>query len=195
MSLLGEDDKRLLLRHARQAIEEKVRYQRESPAECPPGPYAGAFVTLRKGSRLRGCIGYVEGTKSMIQTVRECAVAAAVRDPRFAPVAAEELSHLRLEISVLSPLVDASLEQIEIGKHGLQVSRGYQRGVLLPQVASEYRWDAKRFLEETCRKAGLPPDAWQRGARVQVFTAQVFSESDEPSDLSAPSVPRKVSVE
>jgi uncharacterized protein (TIGR00296 family) len=104
-------------------------------------------------------------------------MAAALHDPRFSPVSAKELSALRLEISVLSPLEDIAPEQVEVGRHGLLVSRGGQRGLLLPQVAVEWEWDGEHFLAETCLKAGLPPDAWQHGARIQAFTAQVFKES------------------
>ncbi len=181
---LGEGDQRLLLELARQALEEAVRSHRQSAAEEPPGALRekrGAFVTLRKGGHLRGCIGYFEAAKPLYLIVRECAVAAALRDPRFDPLSPEELPKLRLEISVLSPLTDSPPDQIEVGRHGLLVSRGFQRGLLLPQVAVEWKWDRKRFLEETCLKAGLPPDAWQHGARIQVFTAQVFS---EPSALA-----------
>ncbi len=184
MLLLTEVDQRLLLRLARDALEESVRHNRLSEIEDPQGAAGescGAFVTLRKAGRLRGCIGYIEALKPLYQTVRECALAAALRDFRFDPVTPQELPALCLEISVLSPLVEVSLEQIEVGRHGLLVSRGAQRGVLLPQVAVEWKWDRKRFLEEACRKAGLPEDTWRHGARIQAFTAQVFAESSEPA--------------
>ncbi len=177
---LGEAEQRLLLEYARQALEESVCRHRRIEVKEPEGALrenGGAFVTLRKAGRLRGCIGYVEPLKPLYQTVHECAVAAAVRDPRFPPVSPEELPNLRVEISVLSPLMDVSVDQIEIGQHGLYISRGAHRGVLLPQVAVEWKWDRKRFLEETCLKAGLPADAWQRDAKVQAFTAQIISES------------------
>ena len=179
---LSKVDQRLLLEHARQALEEGVLHHRQAEVQEPQGALHenhGAFVTLRKAGRLRGCIGYVEAVKPLYQTARECAAAAALRDPRFNPVTPEELPDLRVEVSVLSPLVDLPIDQIEIGHHGLQVSRGFQRGVLLPQVAAECKWDRRRFLEETCIKAGLPPDAWRHGARVQAFTVQVCSEPPE----------------
>lgn len=182
MSPLNEAQQRQLLGLARQALEESVRSHHQSAVENPGGELGepgGAFVTLRKAGRLRGCVGYVEPLKPLYQTVRECAVAAALRDLRFDPVSPQEVPALRLDISVLSPLFDISPDQIEIGRHGLLVSRGFQRGVLLPQVALEWKWDATRFLEETCLKAGLPPDAWQHGARIQAFTAQVFGEPDD----------------
>jgi AmmeMemoRadiSam system protein A len=176
---LSEADQQFLLRLARQALEESVRHYKLPPVEVPSGPLhekCGAFVTLHKAGRLRGCIGYIESLKPLYQTVCECALAAALHDPRFDPVAPEELPSLHLEISVLSPLEDISPEQVEVGRHGLLVSRGPQRGVLLPQVAVEWKWDGRQFLEETCLKAGLPPDAWRHGARIQAFTAQVFAE-------------------
>jgi len=182
MSPLDETEQSDLLRRARQALEDAVLHGRLTEIPVPPGPQSercGAFVTLHKGERLRGCIGYVEAHKPLLTTVRECAMAAALHDPRFEPVSAKELSALRLEISVLSPLEDIAPEQIEVGRHGLLVSRGGQRGLLLPQVAVEWEWDGERFLAETCLKAGLPPDAWRHGARIQAFTAQVFKESPQ----------------
>jgi AmmeMemoRadiSam system protein A len=179
MSPLNEAEQLNLLRWARQALEEAVLHGRLSEIPVPSGLASeprGAFVTLHKGGRLRGCIGYVEAQKPLFTTVRECAVAAGLRDPRFEPVTAKELSTLRLEISVLSPLENIAPEQIEVGRHGLLISRGGQRGLLLPQVAVEWKWDRERFLAETCMKAALPPDAWRYGARIQAFTAQVFEE-------------------
>jgi AmmeMemoRadiSam system protein A len=178
MLQLDESDQQRLLHFARQALEEGVRkYELSDVEEEPEGALrerCGAFVTLWKAGRLRGCIGYVEAQRPLYQTVRECALAAALRDPRFDPVTPEELPALEVEISVLSPLFDIAPEQIEVGRHGLIISRGILRGLLLPQVALEWKWDREKFLEETCMKAGLPPDAWQRGARIQAFTAQVF---------------------
>jgi len=182
MSPLDESQRQFLLRLARQAIEASVR----NPAggslpsvERPEGPLAvncGAFVTLHKGGRLRGCIGNIEASQPLYQTVMECARSAALRDPRFDPVSPEELPLLHLEISVLSPLKEIRPEEVEVGRHGLLISRGFQRGLLLPQVAVEFQWDREEFLEETCLKAGLPPDAWKHGAKIQAFTAQVFGE-------------------
>ncbi len=176
---LSEAEKQTLLSVARKALEEAVRHHRLSEVEPPAESLrekCGAFVTLRKGHRLRGCIGFVEPVRPLFHTVRECAMAAALHDPRFDPVPPEELPQLKLEISVLSPLREIDPSQIEVGRHGLVVSRGFQRGLLLPQVAVEWKWDRERFLEETCLKASLPPDAWKHGATVQAFTAEVFSE-------------------
>lgn len=179
MLQLSEADERALLGLARHALEEAAR--KGCLAEVAPVSGAleencGAFVTIHKGGRLRGCIGYVDPLKPLYQTVRECALAAALHDPRFDPVTADELPELRVEISVLSPLQDISIDQLEIGRHGLLVSQGFQRGLLLPQVAVEWEWDRDRFLEEACLKAGLPPGAWRQGARIQAFTARIFGE-------------------
>ena len=183
---LSEADQQELIRLARQSLEESVRHHRLSKIQEPQGmlrDQCGAFVTLHKAGRLRGCIGYIEAARPLYQTVRECALAAALHDPRFSPVTPDELDFLRLEISVLSPLTEIRPEQIEVGRHGLLISRGFYRGLLLPQVAVEWKWDRERFLAETCLKAGLPQDAWKQGATLQAFTAQVFSEPD----ISCPS--------
>ncbi len=177
---LSENDQRTLLCLAREALAGYLNNGQvpavEESAEALRQP-CGVFVTLRKGKNLRGCIGVVEAIKPLYQAVRECAVWAAVQDPRFPPVRKDELAGLNLEISALSPLFDVSPEEIEVGQHGLLISRGALRGLLLPQVAIEWKWDSQRFLEETCRKAGLPVGAWQNGARIQAFTAQVFEEA------------------
>jgi AmmeMemoRadiSam system protein A len=188
MSQLDESNQQRLLHIARRALEEGVRkYELSEWEEEPEGVLrerCGAFVTLWKAGRLRGCIGYVEAQKPLYQTVRECALAAALRDPRFDPVTPEELPALTLEISVLSPLFEIAAEQVEVGRHGLMISQGPLRGLLLPQVAVEWKWDRERFLEETCTKAGLPPDAWRYGARIQAFTAQVFGATTRPERSS-----------
>lgn len=179
MSQLDEADQQYLLRLARQAITDAV-CDRVPATKDPPSDKlkqrCGAFVTLRKRGRLRGCIGYVEPFKPLCQTVEECAVAAARQDPRFDQVTPEELDELEIEISVLSPLAEISPEQVVVGTHGLLISRGLQRGLLLPQVAVEWNWSREEFLRQTCLKAGLPPDAWKKGAKIHAFTAQVFSE-------------------
>lgn len=151
----------------------------EFPADESLQRPAGAFVTLRQHRRLRGCIGQFASGDPLIHVVAYCARAAALDDPRFAPVLPAELAEIEIELSVLSPPETISPDKIEIGKHGLVVSRGSQRGVLLPQVAVELRLTPARFLEETCGKAGLERAAWMDPAtRIQGFTAEVFSESD-----------------
>ena len=135
-------------------------------------------MTLHRLGRLRGCVGHLASKEPLVSVVAYCAMAAALDDPRFAPMTASELEGLAIEISVLSSLVEISSEQIEPGKHGLMVTRGDRRGVLLPQVAEQFGWTAERFLEETCVKAELERDAWkQPGTRVQGFTAEIFSEA------------------
>lgn len=138
----------------------------------------GAFVTLHNRGELRGCIGYIEPIVALAQAVAENAVSAATRDYRFPPLQATELADIAIEISALTvPELLGSPSDIRIGEHGLIVSMGRTRGLLLPQVAVEHDLSPMRFLEETCRKAGLPRDAWSRGAKVECFTAEVFSEA------------------
>ncbi len=137
----------------------------------------GAFVTLRRDGELRGCIGYIEAVCPLWETVETCAESAALRDFRFSPVRPEELSSLHIEISVLSPLESIDdPERIQVGQHGIVMSSGGRRGLLLPQVATEYRWDREQFLQHTCQKAGLPADAWKHGAKIEIFSADVFGE-------------------
>lgn len=142
----------------------------------------GAFVTLHSADGdLRGCIGHIEGHLPLIETVAEMARAAALEDPRFPPVTAREEPTLQLEISVMSPLrVITDVNEIEVGRHGLVMTRGLRRGLLLPQVATEWGWDREEFLRHTCRKAGLPPDAWQDpDTTIEVFEAEVFGEGEQ----------------
>ena len=184
---LTEAQQKNLLRLARGALESGVRNQRledmVTPSDVPNGR-CGVFVSLHHGERLRGCIGHIEALHPLAHTVRECAFAAGLRDPRFHPVTPDELAELRIEISVLSPFFDVTPEQVEVGVHGLLISRGAQRGLLLPQVAVHWKWDREQFLNETCRKAGLGEDAWRHGAKIQAFTAQVFAEAANPVHFS-----------
>jgi AmmeMemoRadiSam system protein A len=126
---------------------------------------------------LRGCVGYITPAKPLYETAAGAAVAAALHDHRFAPVTAAEVPELELEISVLSPFSEIAPQDVRPGEHGLMISLGHSRGLLLPQVAREYGWGRERFLEETCAKAGLERDAWRHGARIEAFTAFVFSEA------------------
>ena len=140
----------------------------------------GAFVSLHKQGGLRGCIGTFIGLRPLVNTVQEMAISASLNDPRFPPVSEDELKEIDIEISVLSPLREIKdLSEIEVGRHGIYITRGYLSGVLLPQVATEYAWDRDTFLQHTCQKAGLPPDAWkQEGTKIEIFSAQVFGEKD-----------------
>jgi AmmeMemoRadiSam system protein A len=189
MSPLTETDQRLLLRLARAELEATLLSLREPPFTNVPVSLlqpCGAFVTLRRSGQLRGCVGRVRTFLPLHKTVRECAVAAALSDPRFPPVRGSEVASLLLEVSVLSPLVETKPDEIEVGRHGLLISQHSKRGLLLPQVATEWNWDRTRFLEETCIKAGLSANAWLQGARIETFTAQVFSESDMGEQVSEP---------
>jgi AmmeMemoRadiSam system protein A len=139
---------------------------------------SGAFVTLREAGELRGCIGYTSATKPLYLTVRDTATLAALRDPRFSPVAVSELPKLDYEISVLSPLRRVlNLEQITVGRHGLLMKNGANEGLLLPQVPVEEKWDRQTFLEHTCRKAGMNTDCWKdENTDIFLFSAVVFGE-------------------
>jgi len=126
---------------------------------------------------LRGCVGYVLPTCALYRAVAETARAAAFDDNRFPPVTREEAAHLEIELSILSPAQPIQAEELEVGRHGLLVSWHGRRGLLLPQVPTERGWDRTTFLEQTCRKAGLPLDAWQKGASLEAFTAEVFGDN------------------
>ncbi|MFH1459575.1 MAG: AmmeMemoRadiSam system protein B [Candidatus Omnitrophota bacterium] len=137
----------------------------------------GAFVTLHKNKKLRGCIGRIIADKPLINVIAETAVEAATGDPRFPPVTKSELPELELEISVLSPLKEiTNINEIEVGTHGVIIQKGFNSGLLLPQVATEYGWDREEFLQHTCHKAGLGPNAWRENAQIYIFSAEVFSE-------------------
>lgn len=151
----------------------------DTPELHRPG---AAFVTLRIGGALRGCIGHVAAEQPLWISVREMAAAAATRDDRFSPVTPAELPGVSIEISVLSPRrrIEGP-EHVVIGRDGLYVRRGPQSGLLLPQVATEHAWCDEEFLSQTCRKAGLPLDAWKDPeTRIESFTAEVFGEEKAP---------------
>ena len=140
------------------------------------GEQWGAFVTLNKHGRLRGCIGHIIGDKPLIHTVAKMARAAALEDPRFPNVDPGELESIEFEISVLTPIrkID-NIEEIVVGRDGIIISKGWNRGLLLPQVATEYGWDRITFLEHTCNKAGLSKDAWKDDdTTIEMFSAEVF---------------------
>ena len=178
-------DRRLLLRIARDAIVAHLSGGVVSAVD--EGELAarrgGAFVTLHANHELRGCIGHIEDAEPLTRVVSRCAVSACSADPRFPAVAPAELPGLEIELSLLGPLEPfTSPDEIEIGRHGLVVEKGWHRGLLLPQVAIEWRWDRLKFLAETCRKAGLPHDAWKHGATVWRFEAEVFGGRSSMSD-------------
>lgn len=179
---LSVREKEELLRLAREALEShvlrgiKLRKQPSSPALSEP---RAAFVGLHVGKHLRGCVGSFDATRPLYETVVEMTQAAASHDQRFSPVSAAEISKIEIEISVLGPFLTVTdPSEITIGRHGLVITQGRRRGVLLPQVATEYGWNVSEFLRQTCRKAGIAEDAWsQPDTTIQMFTAQVFSES------------------
>ncbi len=176
---LSQEEKKRLLEIAKGGIEARLRKQLVHPPQFDSGALTekrGVFVSLHKRGRLRGCIGCIEGRQPLSFTVHEMAGAAAFDDPRFPPLAPDEFNDLEIEISVLSPLREIrGLDEIEIGYHGLYIVNGFYSGLLLPQVAVEYGWDRKAFLEETCQKAGLPPNAWKnKNTKIYVFSADIF---------------------
>lgn len=176
---LSEEEKKTLKELAYNTIKAKLEGKPLPTIQNPKGKLLerrGAFVTIHKNGQLRGCIGYVEGLRPLWETVRDMAIQAAFHDPRFPPLSAAELPFIDIEISVLTPLERLKdISDIEIGKHGLVVRRGFYSGLLLPQVAAEYGWSRETFLEWTCRKAGLPPDAWKSNdTEIYIFSADVF---------------------
>ena len=175
------EERRLLLKIAHEAIAASLA-GREISLEPPTLHLAeprGAFTTLYHRGQLRGCVGHVVPVSSLYRTIAETARAAAFEDTRFWPVSREELPALEVSLSILSPLTPIRPDEVEVGRHGLLVSTGSRRGLLLPQVPVEHGWDRITFLEQTCQKAGLPPDAWRRGASLEAFTAEVFGDRTE----------------
>ena len=173
-------DQRVLLDLARRALEARVERR-------PPPPVArggtldlacGAFVTIHCRGELRGCLGRIDVDAPLAQTIAHLAAVVSDSDPRFAPVSVHELPDIDVEISVLTPEREIqSIEEIEIGRHGIVIEDGHRRGLLLPQVATEHGWDRETFLAHACLKASVPADSWRSGARVLVFEAQVFGEN------------------
>ena len=176
----SEEFRSALLQWARHAVVEAVS-RAQLPVDVPQhGIFLerrGVFVTLHVRGRLRGCIGVVEAQETLGESIMRCAAGAALRDPRFSPLQTEELEELHIEISLMSAPAPIRPEEIEIGRHGLLVISGARRGLLLPQVATEHQLDPQQFLQETCRKAGLPLEAWREGGtEILAFTCEIFSE-------------------
>jgi AmmeMemoRadiSam system protein B/AmmeMemoRadiSam system protein A len=176
---LSEEEKKTLHHIAKTVIENKAKGKAvpELKVESPTlKENRGAFVTIHKKGQLRGCIGYIEGHGPLHKTIEEMAEAAAFRDPRFSPVKEKELPELELEISVLTPLKRINdVNEIQVGKHGIYMKKGWFSGLLLPQVATEYGWDRQTFLEHTCQKAGLPSNAWkEKDTEIYIFSADIF---------------------
>lgn len=187
-NMFSDEDGRLAVRAARAVIESHVR--KEAPPKLTlPADFknkSGVFVTLttHPAGDLRGCIGYPEPLLALEDALRDSAVSACSRDPRFPPVKPSELDGIRVEVSLLTPPEEIKVKkpselpkQVKVGEDGLIVQRGWGRGLLLPQVPVEWGWDSEDFLTQTCLKAGLPPDAWlEEGTKVFKFQAEVFSE-------------------
>jgi AmmeMemoRadiSam system protein A len=179
MQSLSEAERKAILELARQAVKEAVcqnRLFQKIPKTEVFERRCGVFVTLYVTKRLRGCIGVIEAKEPLGETIARCAASAALEDPRFSRMQPEEISNLDVEVSLLSPLEPIQPEKVEIGKHGLLVEQGFHRGLLLPQVAVEHHLERERFLQETCHKAGLAPDAWKNsGTRIYGFTCEVLT--------------------
>lgn len=176
---LSPEERKELLQIARAALATYIaqgRLPEGTPSHGSLFAPGSAFVTLRSGRRLRGCIGYTEPHAPLYRIVQECTVASATEDPRFPRVTAGEVDHLRIEISVLSPLAPVRPEDVVPGVHGLMIRKGEFRGLLLPQVAVEQGWDRETFLSQVCVKAGLPVDEWKKEAELYSFSAEVFGE-------------------
>lgn len=180
--MFTEEERKTILELARATIQEYLSTGRELTP--PSDPFlshpAGLFVTLKIEGELRGCIGLTEPKYSLGRTIVHCAIQAAVHDPRFPPLSMAELAQTRLEVSVLSGFQTIrDVNEIQVGVHGLFITSGFHRGLLLPQVATEQKWDRDTFLRYVCMKAGLSPEAWKSpGVTIEVFTAEVFGEED-----------------
>lgn len=180
---LNKEEKKKLISIARTSILEAVTGESQAAIQVNEARLkekSGAFVTIKKHSQLRGCIGYIQAVKPLHETVKDVAKSAAINDYRFSPVSKGELGDIELEISVLTPLKRISdVKEIEVGKHGLVMKRGFNSGLLLPQVPTEHNWDKQTFLEHTCLKAGLSKDSWKdESTEIYIFSAEVFSEED-----------------
>ena len=178
---LKSKEKKILLEIARNAIRAAVLKTDEKPEpreEKTLNMRNGCFVTIKQDGQLRGCIGNFQSELPLFKEVAEMAASSATKDPRFYPLHSLDLENFSLEISVLWPLSKIDdIEEIEIGKHGIYIEKGFYRGVLLSQVATENNWDRPTFLKQTCLKAGLPTDAWDaEDADIYIFSAQIFGE-------------------
>jgi AmmeMemoRadiSam system protein A len=177
---LSATEKNLLLKIAREAIVNYIMKGSKPALDVSSESLLtkqGCFVTIKHKGSLRGCLGQFTSDKPLCQLVQEMAIAAATHDPRFYPMVVEDLQNFDLEISILSPIkkID-SIDEIEVGVHGLYIEKNSYRGVLLPQVATEYGWDRLTFLSQTCLKAGLDKEAWKDDADIHIFSAQVIEE-------------------
>lgn len=177
---LNKNQQKFLLRLARQTIEQYLKSGKTPQIKMDDEHLKekrGAFVTLKVNDQLRGCIGYPLPYKPLYETIVDVAISAATQDYRFQPLTYEELKETKIEISVLSlPQLIKEVKEIEVGRHGIVISKGLNKGLLLPQVPLEYDWDLETYLRHGCLKAGLDEDEWKKGVQIEVFEAQVFSE-------------------
>lgn len=181
--LLDNEEQQYLLSLARETILYQLKTGQPLPRKKPESKKLlakrGAFVTLKVRGQLRGCIGYPLPIKPLYETIIDMAVAASTQDYRFLPLTLEDLPWTQVEISVLSlPETIKDANEIEVGKHGIIISKGLSKGLLLPQVPLEYGWDRETFLRHGCLKAGLDEEEWKKGVKIEIFSAQVFSERD-----------------
>jgi len=189
--MLDRDEGTIAVRLARSAIKAHLSGEVVETGDIAEvfGEKRGVFVTLHKNGDLRGCIGYPEPIMQLKDAILDSAVSAAVRDPRFPPVRYEEMKEIVVEVTILTPPVKIDAmpsdlpEHVEVGRHGLIVRKGVYQGLLLPQVATEWGFDAEEFLSQTCVKAGLLPDAWLTGAVVYSFEGQIFTELEPDGDV------------
>lgn len=175
---LSQEEREQLKKLARESIEGILFGKDAVPVEFTDNlkEKCGAFVTIKNRGSLRGCIGYIRGYLPLHETVKDMAVQAAFHDPRFSPVSKDEWTDIDIEISVLTPMKKIEdINEIEVGIHGIYIEKGMHSGLLLPQVATEQKWDRTAFIEYTCFKAGLPKDAWKsKDIDIFIFSAEVF---------------------
>lgn len=176
---LNDEEKKLLHQIVKEVIRSRLggkllpKFKVDSQTLKEP---RGAFVSLHKEGMLRGCIGHLQADRPLHETIKDMAIAAAFEDPRFSPLSKKEFDQVDIEISVLTPFRKITdVNEIEVGKHGIYIVKGFYAGILLPQVATEYGWDRITFLEHTCNKAGLHKNAWkEKDAEIYIFSADVF---------------------
>jgi len=177
---LTRDQEKSLLRLARLAITLHLQEGTSPSMETDDVTFKqkrGAFVTIKVKDQLRGCIGYPIPHKPLFETIIDIAISAATKDFRFSPLEQKELHETKIEISVLNqPQLIKDISEIEVGKHGIIITKGLSRGLLLPQVPVEWGWDRETFLSHGCMKAGIEEEAWKKDTQIEIFTAQVFSE-------------------
>jgi AmmeMemoRadiSam system protein A len=177
---LTKEEKLNLIKLARKTIEQELFETSDIEVNTDFPIFhekRAAFVTLHKNGALKGCIGHIIAQDTLINTVKEMAYSAAFKDPRFSSLTQDEYPYIDVEISVLTPTEKIkSWKDVKPGVHGIIISKGYYKGVLLPQVATEHNWDSETFVKHGCMKAGLPPDEYKRGVDIEIFAANVFNE-------------------